>query len=97
LIGVINIKYCTHQQALIHIGISSSNETGCFKSDARIYTKDARNTLQNYCKAWYLNELDPLGAFSYTFGYRRTDEIFKTPPFIYSIFFKTIPIRDDPG
>ena len=30
---------------------------------------------------------------SYTFGYRRTAEIFKTPPFIYSIFLKTIPIH----
>jgi hypothetical protein len=34
-------------------------------------------------------------ASSYTFGYRRRAEIFKThgPPFIYSMFLKTIPIH----
>jgi hypothetical protein len=39
---------------------------------------------------------DNPGVSSYTFGYRRTAEIFKTPPpppFIYSIFLKTIPIH----
>jgi hypothetical protein len=32
-------------------------------------------------------------ASSNTFGYRRTAQIFETPPFIYSIFLKTIPIH----
>jgi hypothetical protein len=32
--------------------------------------------------------IPPGGVSTYTFGYRRTTEIFKTPPFIYSIFFE---------
>jgi hypothetical protein len=33
------------------------------------------------------------GGSSYTFGYRRTAEIFETPPFINSIFLKTVLIH----
>jgi hypothetical protein len=33
------------------------------------------------------------GVSSYTFGDKRTADIFKTPPFIHSIFLKTIPIH----
>jgi hypothetical protein len=33
------------------------------------------------------------GVSIHTFGYKRTAEIFKTPPFIYSIFLKTILIH----
>ena len=56
-------------------------------SAVRLYKKQTIRSIELYTTTFRG------GGSSYTFGYRRTAEIFKTPPFIYSIFLKTIPIN----